>query len=200
MTDVPGDAFDAARGTDTHGTVRLDDLAISSPNVVHGQSYQTTSPEVLADTVEFLEVDPAAFTFVDVGCGKGRMLLLACEIGFDTVVGVDFAPELVEVANANLRHVGAGNAIAHVGDAAEFDFPQGDLVVFLYNPFLAEVMTPVIKNLGHQYTGRLYVAYRYPKCRPILDAAEYLEYVGTPHGWDGERGVHVWRARPRTGV
>lgn len=42
-------------------------------------------------------------TFVDLGAGKGRAMLLASELPFRRIVGVEFSPELCDVARRNLR-------------------------------------------------------------------------------------------------
>jgi cyclopropane fatty-acyl-phospholipid synthase-like methyltransferase len=89
---------------------------------------------------------------VDVGSGKGRMLFVAAEYPFRRVIGVEFATDLHELAQANIaryRHAGQRcREIASVhADAAEFEFPEGNLVVYLFNPFGPEVMGRMLANL-----------------------------------------------------
>ncbi|MBZ5489392.1 MAG: class I SAM-dependent methyltransferase [Acidobacteriia bacterium] len=51
-------------------------------------------------------VVPAAlqdFTFIDLGSGKGRALLMAAQYGFKRIIGVEFMPELHRVAQENIR-------------------------------------------------------------------------------------------------
>src|SRR4051794_29337388 len=42
-------------------------------------------------------------TFVDVGCGKGRVLLAAARAGFHSVVGIETDVRLVQQARENVR-------------------------------------------------------------------------------------------------
>jgi len=186
--------FDLLHGTDTAGTVALRDLSIDSPNVRFGQACQSTHPEALLDTLRFIGDDFSNYTFIDLGCGKGRMVLMASQFGFRQAIGVEFAPELVEIARTNILKMGLCNAFIICGDAADFTFPVGDLVVFLYNPFLTEVMRTVIANLGRQLSGKLYLIYRYPKCGDVISSSGFLDYFGETSGWEGPRGVHVWKA------
>jgi hypothetical protein len=43
------------------------------------------------------------FTFIDLGSGKGRVLLMAAAYGFKRIIGVEFMPELHRVAEENIR-------------------------------------------------------------------------------------------------
>src|SRR5262249_45180057 len=78
------------------------------------------------------------FTFVDMGPGKGRALLLAAEQPFARVIGVEVLPELHAIAQQNIA-AAASRLVCHKiesisADARIFQFPDGPLVVFLFNP------------------------------------------------------------------
>ena len=91
-----------------------------------------------------------AYTFIDLGCGKGRTLFLARAYGFHKAIGVEFARELVEIASKNLLTIAkeypGGASIVHQ-DATQFVFPDGPLVVYLCNSFGPEVFEKVIHSL-----------------------------------------------------
>jgi SAM-dependent methyltransferase len=96
--------------------------------------------------------DYSQYTFVDVGSGKGRMLFVAAEYPFRRVIGVEFAMGLHEQALENIeryRHSRqrCGEIESICGDAAEFEFPEEDMVVYLFNPFGPEVMGRMLVNL-----------------------------------------------------
>lgn len=81
-----------------------------------------------------------AGSFIDIGCGKGRALVIASEYPFRRIIGVELNPDLAAAARANARRVGRRfpdrtTMDVRVGDASEPDLPEGDLVVFLYHPF-----------------------------------------------------------------
>jgi SAM-dependent methyltransferase len=97
-------------------------------------------------------VPAAGRTFIDFGCGKGRELLLASDYPFDCIIGVEFSPELVEVARRNLATCKNPNQISHnicivAADAASYQLPEDPLVLYFYNPFNALVMQSVMSNL-----------------------------------------------------
>ena len=131
--------------------------------------------------------------FVDVGCGKGKTLMVAARLGFRSVVGVEFAPELAAIAAANIRKVGIGNAAVVEGDAAAFTFPDDPLVVYFYNPFSREVMQQVIANLARSRAPRVYVVYKNPTYADVvLDASGFLERLGP---LVKAANIQMWRKR-----
>jgi len=42
-------------------------------------------------------------TFIDIGCGKGRVLLMAAEHGFRKIIGIDFAADLCLTARGTVE-------------------------------------------------------------------------------------------------
>jgi SAM-dependent methyltransferase len=100
--------------------------------------------------------DPSEYTFVDLGSGKGRMLLIASEFPFRRVVGVEMREDLHHDALRNAgryRHPNAqcSRIDCQNMDATSFDFPSGKLVVYLFNPFNAETMGTVFRRLDSSF-------------------------------------------------
>ena len=69
-----------------------------APSVFHG---------VMGSLGERLQLDYRRFTFVDVGSGKGRALLLASEYAFQEIIGVELSPELDRIARSNIARYAA---------------------------------------------------------------------------------------------
>ena len=168
------DEFDMKHGTDTCGSQRLWRLRISSTNARFGRAYQPTGEEELMEALNYLGVDLQTFTFIDLGCGKGKTLLVASSLGFKQAIGVEFAGELVAIAQENIRKLGINNAAAICGDAADFNFPAGNIVVYLFNPFTQEVMRKVIANLKEVNCRNLYVVYKVASCAELFDGCGFL--------------------------
>lgn len=188
--------FDLKHGTDTGGLAPLWKLQISSPNRRFGTRYQATDWQELADVIEFLNDDVRTFTFIDLGCGKGRTLVVASTLGFKRVIGVEFARDLVEIARANLSKVGTVHASVEHADAADFTVPSGDTVLYLYNPFSQDVMRQVVARLRESHSGKLYVIYKVPECADVLEQSGFLTRFGHPP----ERpSIEIWRANVRNG-
>jgi SAM-dependent methyltransferase len=102
------------------------------------------------------------FTFIDVGAGMGRAVLLAAQLPFRQVVGVELNPTLARIARKNLTVIRtSGQALAPMkivcGDAVEFRLPAGPCVAFLFNPFGAPVMRRLLvawmKSLSKSLAG-----------------------------------------------
>jgi SAM-dependent methyltransferase len=173
------DPFDLTHHTDTGGISPVWELDTDSANVRFGERYQAVNADWLQSALAFLNEDWSTFTFVDLGCGKGRALIVAFENGFARVIGVEFAKSLVEIARKNSDIVGARAEVTHE-DATRFEFPNGDLVVFMSNPFQGEVMRRVMNNLARHSGGKLYLLYYNPKEMTIVDErTDFLSKIGT---------------------
>ncbi len=101
----------------------------------------------------------AGTTFIDVGAGMGRAVLLATELGFERVLGVEMHPALARIAKRNLarwRRDGRAGCPARIveADALEFEWPAGPAVLFLFNPFGAVVMRRLLRRLARVFAGR----------------------------------------------
>lgn len=128
-------AFDANLGLDTGGTLPLYDLTIRSQNAALGGSYIATGQNQFHNAMAQLDIDCAGTTFIDLGSGKGRVLMMSAEHPFAAIIGVEFAEELHDVCNRNLERFGDPRLSSHLGDAEQFAYPHTDLVVFMNNPF-----------------------------------------------------------------
>jgi SAM-dependent methyltransferase len=132
---------------------------------------------VIEQVIERADADLSQFTFVDLGCGKGRALLLAEEYDFKKIVGVDFAANFARIASRNAAIVGSARITVVHGDVREFDFPAGRLVVFLYNPFSAEITRSVMQRLiSHPDT--FYIAYVNPLHACAISSLPGGEIIG----------------------
>lgn len=133
--------FDMRYGVDTCGTVALDSLHIVGDNREHGHRYEPARVVELRRTFARLrQLVGTDSTVVDLGSGKGRILLVAAESGFEAATGVEFAGELCRIARKNIetfrRRSGNRAKIEIVeGDVAEYESPLTDTVYVLFNPF-----------------------------------------------------------------
>jgi SAM-dependent methyltransferase len=146
------DRFDARFGTETSRMVGIGDLNGIGENGADAVHYWPTRPVDFARVLAAAgDIDHPSHTFIDIGCGKGRVALLAAGLPFRKVIGLDFSPALVDLARRNVeRYTGPvrSEVELHVGDAAEFEFPDGDLVVYLFDPFGPTVLEKMAANLA----------------------------------------------------
>jgi SAM-dependent methyltransferase len=142
--------FDGVHGTETRTFADLSALDIAGTNRQHGERYQPSPVYSLRRLLRRLDIRYADFSFVDFGSGKGRTLLIAGELPFRQVVGVEFSADLHVQAQKNIDRYGrlqAGAVVSVHADATEFALPQGDLVLYFFNPFNAPVLGKVLDNL-----------------------------------------------------
>jgi SAM-dependent methyltransferase len=154
---VPTTDFDIRNGTQTEARVPLWKLRVPFASARFGAEYRSPSEERIQDALSGI---PHDVTFVDLGSGKGRALIVAARLGFKRVIGVEFAPALADISTSNLRITGA-RAEVIVGDAGEWLPPTGPLCLYLYSPFSIEVMRKVTDKIKNR-RDETWVAYLNP--------------------------------------
>ena len=147
-----GRIYDLLHNVDTYRKMPIDDLAVVGNNKQFGTAYRVTLPKSMRLVLKHLHGFDPATTFVDMGCGKGCTLLVASRFPFRKIVGVEFAGELCQIAQNNIRHYRGTQACKSISvlrmDATEFCFPDGPLMIYFFNPFHISVMERVLNNLS----------------------------------------------------
>ena len=148
--------FDLATGLDTAGLIQGSALASGHPHDRHSVSYYATAPSLFFNVMARWGGNPAAYTFVDLGCGKGRAVLLASQLGFRECIGVELNPHLAAVAVGNAARWQHNLTPVRIlcGDATEVDFPAGRCLLYLFNPFTGEVLERLLERIAVVYAHR----------------------------------------------
>jgi hypothetical protein len=156
--------FDLKHGVRTSGLIAGRHLANGHRHDRHATAYYGIAPSVFHSLVRrWRRSRPAASieqtTFVDIGAGMGRAMLLAAEMPFKEVVGVELNSTLVRAAQKNLticRNSSRVLAAMRIvdGDAVGFVFPPGVCVAFMFNPFGPPVMRRMLDSMARQFRGR----------------------------------------------
>jgi SAM-dependent methyltransferase len=142
----PGhDSFDQKYATDTAQIISVGALDIPDEKLQHSNRYEAVVPEVFNAIMEDLAINYRDFAFVDIGCGKGRALLLASHFPYHKIVGVEISASLITIAEKNIRIFRDDAQRCHdlstiCTDGAAYDLPLHATVLYLNNPFDAEVM------------------------------------------------------------
>ncbi len=179
-----GQRFDAEHGVTTEALVFLGELDPEAigPALEYATHYEPT-PVAQADALlDLSPLAPASATFVDLGAGMGRVVMLAARRPFRAVIGVEISPALVEIARENLaalrdpRRIATDVKIVRA-DAREYVFPRGDLVVFLYNPFRAAVLADVLTNLRAGEHREVVLLYHTPVEHDEVDGTHAFELL-----------------------
>jgi SAM-dependent methyltransferase len=202
-------AFDKFYAVKTAGKRRWQDLGTGAPSDAFSQDYIPSPPTLMRKALSFVP-DHETFTFVDLGCGMGRTLIIASEFNFRAILGVEKAPELCDLARTNLQSVRSrfpDRTPMQVvqADAATWTLPTGNLVIYLYDPFGKPVIKAVVRLIEEalrQERRRLFVIYYDPDLRryfdqsPLLQPDPFRSFIMSP---DDERlfplRVAVWQQR-----
>jgi SAM-dependent methyltransferase len=128
------------------------------------------------------------YRFIDLGCGKGRAVLIASQYRFREAVGVELHTALAQIAKKNVAAwTKAGRAACPMRivrqDATEFAFPGGPCLLYLFNPFAAPVVQQVVQRIESEFAdnpGMLDLIYFNPEAAELLDAHPGFELL-----WSG---------------
>jgi hypothetical protein len=173
-----GQRFDARHGVVTEALIFLGEL---DPEHIGDALADAThyEPTPLAQFDELLRALPIAhdeYTFVDIGAGMGRVLLLASTKPFKHIVGVEVSPALCQTARDNVTKWRQSRPDAHCKDvrvvckdAASFRFPNGNLVFYLYNPFGESTMRRLVYRIAQECSGSVFLVYHTPVHRDVVD-------------------------------
>jgi SAM-dependent methyltransferase len=144
--------FDVAHGTDTDGYIRGAAMPSISMSALYTTVYLGIQPSALRQAISSLSISPEKFTFVDLGCGKGRALLVAAEFQFPRLVGLDLVPDLCRIARTNVATNSdwASRITVLNQDATSFTYPDGPLLIYFFHPFLPKLLRRVLANLERQ--------------------------------------------------
>ena len=148
--------------------------------------YQPTDPALFQEMMASLPIALEQFTFVDLGSGKGRTLLMASEYPFRKIVGVELLAELHNAAQENIRAYRSQTQRctqieALCADASEFAFPESPLLLYLFNPLPEPALRRTIRNLEQslQLSPRLiWIVYHNPAMSSVLAASPALVKSG----------------------
>lgn len=186
-------AFDRTYGVDTGGKIEPSAMRdVESDNRIYGVHYQASRPDLFEQMIGVSDIEPHCYSFVDYGLGKGRVLLLASQLPFRRVVGVEYSPTLHRIAEQNLQVVRfadrrSGPVESVCMDAVRFPIPEEPVVLYFYNPFGRRIMEGVRDNVVRSYEGNprsIVVMYHNPVHSDVWDAVEFLRR----HAWSNVKG------------
>lgn len=154
-----------------------------------GHEYGPSEPWLFEQIMHALPVELRDYTFIDLGSGKGRSLLMAADHPFRRILGVEFMPNLHRAAERNIsqqplvrRHLRQMESTCM--DARDFSFPIEPTVRYLFNPFSEPVFATVLTNVRSSLADNprpFFVAYRDPEYEHLLKNCTWLTKLsGTP--------------------
>jgi Histone methylation protein DOT1 len=167
---------------------------------VTARPYFATEPWLFEQIMQAIAVDFSQFTFIDLGSGKGRALLMASDYPFQRIVGVEFMPSLHRAAQQNIASYSSDRRRcpqieAVCLDARDFQFPLEPIVVYLFNPFSEATFAQVLENLRRsieQAPRPVYIAYRFTEFEKLLAQEAWLEKIAGTEQWSIYQVMRVY--------
>jgi SAM-dependent methyltransferase len=156
-----------------------------------GVQYQASEPELFGEILRSLPCSVEGFTFIDLGSGKGRTLLMASDYPFRRIIGVELLAELNAIAVQNIARYRSDRqkcfAIESLaGDARGFEFPAEPTVLYLFNPFPEHVLRQVLANLHTSLVSApraVYILYHNVVHETAFADQAWLREVYRTHQW-----------------
>lgn len=112
---------------------------------------------------------PQEGTFVDLGSGKGKALLIAGMLAYQRVVGVEIDCGLAAEARRNVenfRHRKRAGMIESVtASVVEWKVPDDSSIIFMHNPFFGETFKQAMANVFSSYDRNpreMHIVYMFP--------------------------------------
>jgi len=184
--------FDKAHNVDTSGIIPAGELTTGHPNDAHVTAYYGVAPSILRSLIaRWLDTSPthpiSRYNFIDFGAGKGRALLVASQLPFHQVIGVELNPALADIAQRNIDQWLAAHAAdptapplapirLYEQDALTFELPRVPALAFLFHPFEAPVLKLLLRRIEARFakipgsqTPPLDLLYVNSECRDVLD-------------------------------
>jgi SAM-dependent methyltransferase len=112
----------------------MDELGIDTRGY---HDYEPSGWRSLKRALKGVEYGPED-SFIDIGCGKGRVVAQAARLPFSRVLGVEVSEELAAEARAQAaslgRHRRCGLVEIVVADSTVWPIPPDVTVIYFYNP------------------------------------------------------------------
>jgi hypothetical protein len=181
--------FDWRHNVRTTGDMEVANMQAVTQDTAFAGFYHPSHPRSARRILCRLPIaDHSQYTYIDLGSGKGLMLLLAAEYPYSAVRGVEFSRKLHDVADHNIAmyrnprqrcfDVKSVNV-----DARDYEFPPTGLVIYLFNPFRHELLARVLENLDASLAASprdALVVYMYPLDAYLFDKLRHLREVPVP--------------------
>lgn len=179
--------FDLINGTDTHRWLPKENYIDKPKNFENGVLYMSswtgTIKEATNKAIDIFSLNSKDITFIDIGCGKGKVLYVWKKMFLDAkrIVGIDYSYNLIKVCKNNFKKINSNNIEIICGDAIEIDLviDSSAHLFYLYNPFNEKVLRKFLKNLKNK---KVIIIYNNPVHKKIFINSGFREYFNK-EGW-----------------
>ncbi len=140
--------IDKIYGIDTSGVVQAENIHPDPSLQAQIIAYVGSQPSVVRRAISALG-DIRDYVFVDLGCGKGRVTVVASEFPFRAVSGVELSAALAATARLNAAAIARQfperpKVTIAEANVVHFPLPAAKTVLFNYHAFGAELMAKIV--------------------------------------------------------
>jgi len=151
--------------------------------------YQPTEPALFHKMLASVVIDFRRFTFIDIGSGKGRVLLMASDYPFQRILGVELLPGLHRIAQENIQKYKSDWQKCYTiesicCDAREFVFPPEPMLLYLFSPLPESGFARFLSNLERslrEHPRPTLVIYHNPLLEHLLVLKPVLRKLAGTH-------------------
>lgn len=159
----------------TIGEDELKGLKEKGIDISHATIYMPVNYYVLEHLMQEIVKYGGNKTFLDIGCGKGRVMIVAADYGFEQITGIDFSKKFCEETDTTIHLYSQKNPAVHFTiincDALGFEIPKEITTIFLFNPFDEVIMSSVVSHIirSQQHDPRtIWVMYANPQHKSLF--------------------------------
>lgn len=162
-------------GSSTFVPVELKDLTITNGDKQKASRYEAVSFYMLEKLLTAFQKISEVTAIIDLGSGKGRVLMVAPHFGFTDITGIDFAKELCLQAEVNMKE--KEKEFPNIRwrvlneNVEDYDIASHDSVFFMFNPFTEVVLKNFLDKLNHschEFPRSIYFLYASPQYQQLL--------------------------------
>jgi SAM-dependent methyltransferase len=203
--------FDKELGIETSGIVSAEDIHPDKHLASLIGPYIGSQPSIVRKGLSALGAYED-YTFIDYGCGKGRVVVVAGEFPFQEVVGVELSAALAATARANAAKVALQfpdrpriNIIE--ANVSAFPLPPRMIACFNYHAFGPEIVAGIIRKFETalaNHIRHMFFIYYNPVHFELFDAspafrrfwAQQIPYDKSEIGFgpDGDDAIVIWQS------
>ena len=133
--------------------IPLRNLTLVNADITKSSPYEAVSYYMLEKLLLHMQKISAECFIVDLGCGKGRVMVVAAHLGFKRITGIDFAKELCVEAARNMettqRSVPGIEWQVICVNVLDYSIKPEDSVFFMFNPFVEETLQVFLDDLDN---------------------------------------------------
>ena len=162
-------------GPGTFAPVELKNLTVVKGDVKTASRYEAVSFYMVEKLFRAFRKIASATSIVDLGCGKGRAMMVAAHFGFTDIKGIDFAKEICAQATVTMtrkeKEFSAMRWQVLNADVTDYEIKSTDSVFFMFNPFGQSVLKNFLLKLEascHLFPRTIYFLYASPRFRQLL--------------------------------